>query len=148
MVTHEGGTIPDENLTNYNADRVKTLGETILGLTLGCAQCHDHKFDPITQREYYQMFAFFNSLSDKGLDGNAGVNPGPSIQARTVLKTNEVEPLRKQIVKLQAILAVVDTKVLSEWERYEHGKLALRGQNFSAHPVKVIKISTPNRISL
>ena len=145
MVTHEGGTIPDENLTNYNADRVKTLGETILGLTLGCAQCHDHKFDPITQREYYQMFAFFNSLSDKGLDGNAGVNPGPSIQARTVLKTNEVEPLRKQIVKLQAILAVVDTKVLSEWERYEHGKLALRGQNFSAHPVKVIKISTPNR---
>lgn len=45
MTTHEGGTIPEENLVNYNADRVKTLGEAVLGLTLSCAQCHDHKFD-------------------------------------------------------------------------------------------------------
>ena len=82
MVTHEGGTIPEENLTNYNVDRVKTLGEAVLGLTLGCAQCHDHKFDPITQKDYYQVYAFFNTLSDKGLDGNAGVNPGPMIRAR------------------------------------------------------------------
>ncbi len=87
MVTHEGGTIPEENLTNYNADRVKTLGEAVLGLTLGCAQCHDHKFDPITQKDYYQMFAFFNSLSDNGLDGNGGVNPGPFASAKTVLRT-------------------------------------------------------------
>ena len=78
MVTHEGGTIPEENLTNYNADRVKTLGESILGLTLACAQCHDHKFDPISQKDYFQTFAFFNSLSDKGLDGNGGVNPDGS----------------------------------------------------------------------
>ena len=51
MITHEGGTIPEENLTNYVADRVKTTGEVFLGLTLGCAQCHDHKYDPITQRD-------------------------------------------------------------------------------------------------
>ena len=94
MVTHEGGTIPEENLTNYNADRVKTLGESILGLTLGCAQCHDHKFDPITQKEYYQVFAFFNTLDDRGLDGDAGVNPGPSVAARTVLRTGEEPGLR------------------------------------------------------
>ena len=85
MVTHEGGTIPEENLTNYNVDRVKTLGEAVLGLTLGCAQCHDHKYDPITQRDYYQLFAYFNTLSDIGLDGNAGVNPRPMFEARTVL---------------------------------------------------------------
>src|SRR6266481_255140 len=59
MVTHEGGTIPEENLTNYNVDRVKTLGESMLGLTLGCAQCHDHKFDPITQKDYYRFMAAF-----------------------------------------------------------------------------------------
>ena len=77
MVTHEGGTIPEENLTNYNVDRVKTLGEAVLGLTLGCCQCHDHKYDPITQRDYYRIFAYFNTLSDMGLDGNGGVNPRP-----------------------------------------------------------------------
>jgi len=53
MNTHEGGTIPEENLTNYNVDRVKTLGEAVLGLTLGCCQCHNHKYDPMTQEEYY-----------------------------------------------------------------------------------------------
>ncbi|MDQ3623935.1 MAG: DUF1549 domain-containing protein, partial [Verrucomicrobiota bacterium] len=83
MVTHEGGTIPEENLTNYNADRVKTLGESVLGLTLGCAQCHDHKYDPITQRDYFSLYAYFNTLSDVGLDGNGGVNPRPFVQART-----------------------------------------------------------------
>ena len=77
MVTHEGGTIPEENLTNYNVDRVKTLGESVLGLTLGCAQCHDHKFDPITQKDYYRVYAFFNTLSDRGLDGNARREPWP-----------------------------------------------------------------------
>ncbi len=75
MVTHEGGTIPEENLTNYNADRVKTLGESVMGLTLGCAQCHDHKFDPISQKDYFQLFAFFNSLSDKGSTGTVGSIP-------------------------------------------------------------------------
>ena len=50
MNTHEGGTIPEENLANYNVDRVKTFGEAMLGLTLGCCQCHDHKYDPLKQR--------------------------------------------------------------------------------------------------
>ena len=145
MVTHEGGTIPEENLTNYNADRVKTLGESILGLTLGCAQCHDHKYDPITQREYYQMFAFYNSLSDKGLDGNAGVNPGPSIQARTVLRTSEENPLVEQIAHLQSTLATVDNNVFSAWESRERAKLVQRGKDLAVHPVNVVKVSTPNR---
>ena len=117
MVTHEGGTIPEENLTNYNADRVKTLGESVLGLTLGCAQCHDHKFDPITQKDYYQLFAFFNTLGDRGLDGNGGVNPGPSVQARTVLRTGEEPQLREQIAALKAELARPDEAVLHAWER-------------------------------
>jgi mono/diheme cytochrome c family protein len=101
MVTHEGGTIPEENLTNYNADRVKTLGEAVFGLTLGCAQCHDHKYDPLTQREYYQLFAYFNTLSDVGLDGNAGVNPRPYFEAKTVLPADEEPTLREQIAKLR-----------------------------------------------
>jgi hypothetical protein len=145
MVTHEGGTIPEENLTNYNVDRVKTLGEAVLGLTLGCAQCHDHKFDPITQKDYYQVYAFFNTLSDKGLDGNAGVNPGPMTRARTVLKTNEETEVREQIAALEAKLARLDAAVLGAWERRERERLATRGQGMALHPVKVTKVSTPNR---
>jgi mono/diheme cytochrome c family protein len=145
MVTHEGGTIPDENLTNYNADRVKTLGEAVLGLTLGCAQCHNHKFDPITQQDYYQMFAFFNSLSDKGLDGNGGVNPGPFITAKTVLKTDELPEVQKKIAMLQEKLAKPDGQVLAAWEKREQARLATRGQGIQVHPVQVLKISTPNR---
>ena len=72
MITHEGGTIPEENLANYAIDRVKTMSETFLGLTMACAQCHDHKFDPISQKEYYQFLAYFNQLDDKGLDVDLG----------------------------------------------------------------------------
>ncbi len=145
MVTHEGGTIPAENLTNYNADRVKTLGEAVLGLTLGCAQCHNHKFDPITQKDYYQMFAFFNTLGDAGLDGNGGNNPGPSMKAKTVLKTDEPPVLEKQIAALKNRLSQPDSATLKAWEKREQKKLATRGQGLKLHPVKVLKISTPNR---
>lgn len=145
MVTHEGGTIPDENLVNYNADRVKTLGESVLGLTLGCAQCHDHKFDPITQRDYFRMFAYFNTLGDKGLDGNAGVNAGPSLRAKTVLRTNEEPALQRDIAALEMRLARRDDAVLAAWEAREQRRLAERGRELRVHPVKVVKISTPNR---
>ncbi len=145
MVTHEGGTIPEENLANYNADRVKTLGESVLGLTLGCAQCHDHKFDPITMKDYYQLFAFFNSLSDRGLDGNAGVNPGPFVSAKTVLKTDEVPALQTRIASLKQKLASKDEALFAAWEKRQMSSLSQRGQGFKAHPVKVLKVSTPNR---
>jgi hypothetical protein len=145
MVTHEGGTIPEENLVNYNADRVKTLGEAVLGLTLACAQCHDHKYDPLTQREYYQLFAFFNTLSDRGNDGNAGINPLPSIRARTVLRTDEAPELRRQIEALRATLAQPDQQVLAGWEQRERARLAARGKQLQLHPVKVLNVATPNR---
>jgi hypothetical protein len=145
MVTHEGGTIPEENLLNYNADRVKTLGEAVLGLTLACAQCHDHKFDPITQKDYYRLYAFFNTVSDKGLDGNAGVNPLPSLRTRTVLRSPEGPQLRAEIAALEAKLAQADAAVLAAWEKREQAQLATRGRGLALHPVKVLKVSTPNR---
>jgi len=145
MVTHEGGTIPEENLTNYNADRVKTLGEAIMGMTMGCAQCHDHKFDPLTQRDYFQLFAYFNTLDDKGLDGNSGINPGPYISAKTVLKTDEIDDLKRAIEDLDRKLASPDDAILSRWMEQQRRQLAGRGQQFQQHAVKVLKVSTPNR---
>ena len=145
MVTHEGGTIPEENLTNYNVDRVKTLGEAVLGFTLACAQCHDHKFVPISQEEYFRFYAFFNTLSDKGNDGNAGINPGPSVQARTVLRTTETPQLHEQIAALKAELARPNPALLNAWEQREQPVLAARGKNLGVHRVKALKVSTPNR---
>jgi hypothetical protein len=145
MVTHEGGTIPEENLTNYNVDRVKTLGESVLGLTLACAQCHDHKFDPITQKDYYRIYAFFNTLSDRGLDGNGGVNPGPMLRARTVLRSPEEPALREQISALESTLGKPDAGIQARWEKQQRALLATRGKGLALHPVKVMKVSTPNR---
>src|SRR4029079_9123869 len=127
MVTHEGGTIPEENLTNYNVDRVKTLGEAVLGLTLGCAQCHDHKYDPITQRDFYQLFAYFNTVSDIGLDGNGGKNPRPELQARTVLKTDDQPRVEAALARLKEQLAQPDPQAVAAWVQLQQRDLAQRG---------------------
>jgi hypothetical protein len=145
MVTHEGGTIPEENLTNYNVDRVKTLGEAVLGLTLGCAQCHDHKYDPITQRDFYQLFAYFNTVSDIGLDGNGGKNPRPELQARTVLKTDDQPRVEAALARLKEQLAQPDPQAVAAWVQLQQRDLAQRGKDLKLHPLEVLKVSTPNR---
>jgi hypothetical protein len=145
MVTHEGGTIPEENLTNYNADRVQTLGEAILGLTLACAQCHDHKYDPITQRDYYSLFAYFNTLGDIGLDGNAGINPRPQWQSQTILETGEEETLRKRIAQLRQQLAEPDAEAIRDWEAAQRQDLAVRGEKLRLLPLRLLLVSTPNK---
>jgi hypothetical protein len=75
MTTNEGGTIPEENLVNYTRDRTETVSAVWLGLTANCAVCHDHKFDPLTQREFYEMAAFFNNTTQGALDGNISDTP-------------------------------------------------------------------------
>jgi hypothetical protein len=145
MVTHEGGTIPEENLTNYNVDRVKTLGEAVLGLTLGCAQCHDHKYDPLTQKDYYQLFAYFNSVSDIGLDGNGGKNPRPMMMARTVLEAADRQQVETDLARKKNQLANPDAKALAAWEEQQRKALALRGKDLGLFPTQVLEVSTPNR---
>jgi len=70
ITTAEGGTIPEENLANYARDRVETTSWVWLGLTANCAVCHDHKFDPITQKDFYAMSAFFRNTTQPASDGN------------------------------------------------------------------------------
>jgi mono/diheme cytochrome c family protein len=84
MTTDEGGVDPDEYMDKYAADRVSTLGTVWLGMTVGCAQCHDHKFDPIKTKEFYQFYAFFDQVPEKGLDRTRVDNPPPRIAAPTV----------------------------------------------------------------
>jgi len=78
--TGEGGAIADEFQMKNNFDRVETLGTVFLGMSLNCARCHTHKYDPIEQREYYQLLAFFNNTAEPALDGNA-YTYGPVVKA-------------------------------------------------------------------
>ncbi len=70
ITTNEGGTIDEENLALYAADRVQTLGWVYMGFTVNCAQCHDHKFDPITAKDYYALAAYFRNTTQGAKDGN------------------------------------------------------------------------------
>lgn len=74
-INSEGGSIPDEWIVEYVADRVETVGTVYLGLTFNCSRCHDHKYDPIQQKEFYRMFAFFNNVAEAGLGPNNGNSP-------------------------------------------------------------------------
>ncbi len=144
MITHEGGTIPEENLTNYVADRVKTTSEVFLGLTMACAQCHDHKYDPISSREYYEFYAFFNELSDKGLDGNGGINSAPKMMAKTVIPELELAEVRAELSDLETHLAATE-EGFSEWLEKRVGEEKRRGEGFVENRVKILDASSPNR---
>ena len=77
MTSDEGGIIDAEYLNLYIVDRVGTLGTTWLGMTVNCGQCHDHKYDPITQRDFYSLYAFFHNVPENGKDGVRDRNPEP-----------------------------------------------------------------------
>ena len=80
ITTNEGGTIDEENLANYAADRVQTIGWVYFGLTTNCAQCHDHKFDAMTMKDYYSLAAFFRNTTQGPKDGNIKDGRGPVIK--------------------------------------------------------------------
>lgn len=69
-ITEEGGVIQEEYRIEYVVDRTNTFGKAFLGISFECARCHDHKYDPLSQKEYYQLSAFFNNIEEKGLEGN------------------------------------------------------------------------------
>src|SRR5262249_24291133 len=107
MITFESGVIPEEYQTAYVVDRVNTTGTFWLGLSVGCAQCHDHKFDPLSQKEYYQLFAFFNNVPEKGVDGTRGnaepVLPMPNPQQR------------QELERLEASISDVEQRLVGPW---------------------------------
>ena len=72
--TEEGGVVPEEYRVEYLVDKTRTYGKGILGLTVECAQCHDHKYDPFPQKEYYSLLAFFNNTKEVGYEGDVGVS--------------------------------------------------------------------------
>lgn len=96
--TEEGGVIPEEYRVEYIVDKVKTYTRGILALTAECAQCHDHKYDPISQKEYYQLFSFFNSSKELGFEGDVSVSK-PAKQPLLTISDEEIKQVLNFINK-------------------------------------------------
>jgi hypothetical protein len=133
----EGGLQPKEYLAKYGADRVRTIASVWMGSTLGCAECHDHKFDPLLSRDFYSMKAFFADIKETGLVPDRGAKAWGS---QLALPTPEQQKLQDELqVRLDAAKAKLKAKMESlepkraAWEKqlladYEAGKLAWRNQ--------------------
>ncbi len=106
-INYEGGAIPEEYLAAYVADRVDTTSTAFLGLTMKCAQCHDHKYDPLSTRDYYRFFAFFNNIEEIGLDGQRG-NAMPFIKVPT---PEERAKLADYVAKIAALDTAMATRI-------------------------------------
>jgi hypothetical protein len=104
-MTNEGGSIAEEWLVENASDRVHTLGTAVLALTLECSRCHDHKFDPMTQRDYYSLSAFFNSIDENGMYDNAAKTPSPSLLLPTEGQEERLDATRREVEKAEAALA-------------------------------------------
>jgi hypothetical protein len=110
-IQSEGGVINEEYRVETVVDRVETTSAVFLGLTLGCARCHDHKYEPITQKEFYSFFAFFNNVPESAHVGNSDKQADkPFITAPSVRTKNQLTDLKREIANLEKQVAKVNDK--------------------------------------
>jgi hypothetical protein len=113
----EGGIVPEEYAVEYVVDRVDTTSTVWLGLTVGCARCHDHKYDPISQKEFYQFFAYFNNVPERGMAFKYGNSP-PFIQAPTPPEQSQLREMERKVSAAEARFGKLDIATAQrEWEK-------------------------------
>lgn len=118
MYNGEGGRIPEETRIENVFDRTETTSTVWLGLTMTCARCHDHKYDPITQREYYELFAFFNQTSETGAGGSGKARP--TVAYLTKEQRARVRVLEREVAALDRRMSAPDVetdRAQRTWER-------------------------------
>lgn len=116
-ITEEGGVIDEEYRVAYTIDKTNTYSKGILGITMECAQCHDHKYDPFSQKNYYSLFAFFNNTLENGLEGL--VNSGPSKTPRLTITQDD----------LNGIL-----NFINKWDDQEQVSVSVMGERDEVRP--------------
>ena len=104
VLTTEGGIIPEEYQAEYVADRVHTTATVFMGISLQCARCHDHKFDPFTQRDFYRFAAYFNNIPDKIVSYRSAKMADPVLKAPSLGQQRELAQLNAQQEKMTADL--------------------------------------------
>ncbi len=143
-ITQEGGVIDEEYRSTYVSDRTNTLGKGVLGLTLECAKCHDHKYDPLSQRDYYEVYAFFNNVDEKGLQMDA-------VQAKNRKYYADAPFISIDEEDLDGILSFInkqdtaELKVMVMNDSTERKTYLLARGNYDA-PTEEVLASTPNAI--
>lgn len=114
----EGGIIDEEFRTEYVIDRVNTTGVALMGLPVGCARCHDHKFDPISQKNYYEMFAFFNNVKEAGQISWDDAMPSPTILLPTAEEEKITQYIKRHIGTQEQKIARLVEQGQEEFERW------------------------------
>ncbi len=115
MINFEGGAIAEEYQVEYVMDRVDTTSQVFLGMTMGCARCHDHKYDPISQRDFYRFYAFFNRVPERGLDGQKG-NADPKLLLPNQEQELKLEATRASVKQLREQLEDAKiTPLIAQW---------------------------------
>ncbi len=116
--TDEGGVIAEEFRVEYVVDRVKTTSMVWLGLSMECAQCHDHKYDPISQEEYYRFFAFFNQAADPGMQTRNG-NQNPVVEIPDETKVAQIPVVESEIAACQHRLQEIVSQTVDDFSAWE-----------------------------
>jgi hypothetical protein len=125
--TNEGGSVEEEFRTEYVADRVNTFGTAMLGLTLECARCHDHKFDPITQRDYFSLFAFFNSIDESGLYSHfTNATPTPALLLWPAGRTEPRDRIAARMAETERHLKALAQSARTSFQKWMAGTPQLR----------------------
>jgi hypothetical protein len=141
-ITEEGGVIDEEYRVSYVTDRTNTFGKALLGVTLECAHCHDHKYDPFSQKEYYQVYAFFNNVKEVGIQSTVG---GPETYAKRPMMQISNEDVKKVLnfINKQDTARLI-VSVMGDSDKVRPTYILKRG-NYDAHGDEV-EPGTPKSI--
>ncbi len=121
-INGEGGRIPEENRAEYVMDMTETVGTVWMGLTLNCCRCHDHKYDPLTQRDYYSLYAFFNQTPVDGSGGDP--QTAPAIAAPSAEQREREERLARELEEADARLAAIVERLAPRQPAWEAERLS------------------------
>ena len=119
VLTTEGGIIEEEYHVEYVADRVHTTATVFMGISMQCARCHDHKYDPLTQHDYYQFAAFFNNIPDKVVGYSQGRMAEPLLKVPSRLQQMELDRLEQRKAELEAAIKAREANIDPEVARWE-----------------------------